>query len=256
MLYDCHWHPTMLERDEIGERIEEARRKDVTGMVGVPLDYESSEDLLEISENHVEVFPSVGIHPQNAVGSTEEDIDGVIRLSKRPEVLAMAEIGVDHHFLSKDTTERQLEVFDKLLYEAIRADLPVILHCPRAEPLVFDRVRDAGAEKVVFHWYTGPHEILRKILDVDGYYISATPAVLYSGKLQRVVEIAGLDNILVESDGPVGYRDIGPGKPSLVPEVVNKIAEIKDLDEGTVRDRTVRNAERLFGDKFSKGQVG
>lgn len=246
MLFDCHWHPTEYEENKLEERISEAKETGVEESVGVPLGKDSCGDLIEISSEFESLYPSVGIHPHSALKSDEKSIAEVSEIMNRSEVVAVGEIGVDLHFLEKDTKEKQLRVFKKLLEEAIERNLPVILHCPRGEPLTFEEVKGAGVEKAVFHWYTGPHEILKKILDIDGYYISAPPAVIYSGKLQKVVELAGLDNILLESDGPTKFRDIGNGKPSHVRMVAEKISEIKSVDFETVEEITSRNAREFF----------
>ncbi len=215
-------------------------------VIGVPLDPETSAEVLNLSEKYEGLFPAAGIHPRNAVETDEGDLESIFKLFESSRVIAAGEIGVDKHFLNEDTLDDQLSVFRRIMDEAIMRGLPLILHCPRAEPLVFEEVERAGGEKAVFHWYTGPHEILRKILDTEGYFISVTPAVLYSGKLQRIVDLSGLDDILVESDGPVEYRDIGEGEPSHIPMVIEKISEIKDVDRSTVMEATSRNARKLF----------
>lgn len=122
----------------------------------------------------------------------------------------------------------------------------LVLHCPRAEPFVFEEVDKAGVEKAVFHWYTGPHETLRKISKTEGYYISVTPAIAYSGELQKVVDLTELGDILVESDGPVKYRDLGKGEPSHIPMIIEKIGEIKNIDKSTVEKATTENAQKIF----------
>lgn len=246
MLFDCHWHPLEHEENKLEERISEAKEMGVEEFVGVPLEADSCGDLIEISKEFENLYPSVGIHPHSALKSDEKSIAKVSETMNRPEVVAVGEIGVDLHFLEKDTKRKQLSVFKKLLKEAKERNLPVILHCPRGEPLTFEEVRGAGVGRAVFHWYTGPHETLRKILDIDGYYISVTPAVVYSGKLQRVVELAGLDNILLESDGPTKFRKVGNGKPSHVRRIAEKISGIKSVDFETVEEITSRNAREFF----------
>ncbi len=99
---------------------------------------------------------------------------------------------------------------------------------------------------MIFHWYTEPHEILRKINSTDSYYISVTPAIFYSGKLQKVVKITDLENIVVESDGPTKYRNVGEGNPSQIPKILNKISELKNVPVNVVEKTTVRNAAKIF----------
>lgn len=202
---------------------------------------------MEISKNYDLLFPTAGIHPHEATGSTQRDVGEVLELLNQDEFVAAAEIGVDLHFMDKGTKNKQLDVFRQIMNGALKQNLPIILHCPRGEPLCYKEVERAGAENVVFHWYTGPHEILRKIMKRENYYISITPAIAYSGKLQKIVKITDLSKILVESDGPTEYRDIGKGKPSQIPKVVEKLAEIKEINENEVEKVTASNAREFFG---------
>lgn len=246
MFVDCHWHPTEYEDDRLEEKISEAKDRGVEEIIGVPLDVKSCEELLDISEWFESLHPAVGIHPSFALESTESDLEKISDSMGKSDVVATGEIGIDLHFLEEDTKEGQLRVFRKLLKSAVDQDLPVVLHCPKGEPVTYNEARKAGVEKAIFHWYTGPLDILRKILDTDGYYISVTPAVKYSGKLQKTVELADLDKMVMESDGPTEYRGVGEGEPSHVPSVAEKIAEIKNIDESHVEEITSRNARKIF----------
>lgn len=236
----------LYPEEEIEKKLSKARKKGIEKVIGVPLDSETSLSLLQISEKYKEIIPTAGIHPRNAMSSGEEEIKTVCKLLENPNIKAVAEIGVDKHFLDKRTVGEQLAVFRSIIDKGTEQNLPVVLHCPRAEPLLFDEIKGRELKNVVFHWYTGPNEILRKILDTEGYYISVTPAVAYSGKLQKVVNLSGLDKIIVESDGPAQYRNIGEGKPSKIPMVIEKISEIKDVEAETVARQSSRNAEKIF----------
>ncbi len=246
-MIDCHWHPTAYEKEVIKEKIEKAHENGIKKLVGVPLDFNSNETLLKISKEFESIYPTIGIHPQYATNTSQENIEKICSLLETPQTIAAGEIGIDLHFLDKKTKKKQLEVFRKLLDKAVKEKLPVILHCPRGEPITFKEVQEANAEKVVFHWYTGPHEILRKIISTKNYFISVTPAVFYSGKLQKIVKLTNLEKILVESDGPTNYRsDIGTGTPSQIPQVLEKIANIKEEPLDKVKKITTKNAEKFF----------
>lgn len=245
-IIDCHCHLTSYERGIVEDVLGEAKEVDVDKIIGIPLDLESSRENIQLSEKYSEIKPAVGIHPHESLKTNEKNVGEVCELLENKEIVAAGEVGVDLHFLKQDTKAKQLKVFRKIMDKAINLDLPIILHCPRAEPLVYKEAKRAGAEKVIFHWYTGPHEILRKILSEQEYYISVTPAVIYSGKLQRIVEVSPLGKILLESDGPVEYRELGEGRPSHIPKVANKVAKVKNEDMETVLDTTTQNAENIF----------
>ncbi|KXA90467.1 hypothetical protein AKJ62_00810 [candidate division MSBL1 archaeon SCGC-AAA259D14] len=64
--------------------------------------------------------------------------------------------------------------------------------------------------------------------------------------MQRVVELADLDKLLLESDAPTQFRDIGDEKPSHVSMVAEKIIEIKGIEVDRVGEVTTRNVKRFF----------
>lgn len=243
---DCHWHPTAYDREKVQEEIRKAQDKGIKKFIGVPLDFHSNKRLLELSETFDPIYPTVGIHPKYAPKSSSEHVEKICTLLEKPQVVAAGEIGLDLHFLDETTKEQQLKVFRKILHKAVHLNLPIILHCPRGEPKTFEEVKKAEANKVVFHWYTGPHEILRKIISTENYYISVTPAIHYSGKLQKIVNITDLENIIVESDGPTNYRDIGKGNPYRVKKIIEKISSIKNVPVNKVEKITTENAKQIF----------
>ena len=106
-------------------------------------------------------------------------------------------------------------------------------------------ISDMGVKKAVFHWYTGPLDLLRKIID-SGHYISGSPALMYSRDHQEAVKEAPLERILLETDCPVSYQG-HVSRPSDVRITLREVAKIKGFSLKKVADRTSQNAIALFG---------
>jgi len=106
-------------------------------------------------------------------------------------------------------------------------------------------VKDSGIEKAVFHWYSGPLEILEKIIG-DSYYVSATPALAYSPPHQAAMRAAPMERILVETDSPVEYQG-RISEPADLMITLEELSRIKGIDVKEVRRITTSNAKRLFG---------
>ena len=71
---------------------------------------------------------------------------------------------------------------------------------------------------------------LAKLAQERGHYFSITPAIEYSTALRHIVQNVPLERLLLESDGPVGYRlDWGRilGTPSWLPIVARKVCQLK-----------------------------
>jgi TatD DNase family protein len=104
-------------------------------------------------------------------------------------------------------------------------------------------------KSVLFHWYSGPAELLRVIVD-RGYYVSEGPPIVYSSRIQEIVRSCPLPLILSETDGPVEYRGLPKGTrttPALIPSVVGKLAEIKGVRVEDAAEQILRNFGEFFG---------
>lgn len=98
------------------------------------------------------------------------------------------------------------------------------------------------------HFYAGNYEQAKKFFDI-GFSVSFTGVITFAKDYEEVVRNAPLDMIHGETDcpyvAPVPYRG-QRCEPQMVIEVYKKIAEIKNLDEETVRVQLVENARRLY----------
>jgi TatD DNase family protein len=105
-------------------------------------------------------------------------------------------------------------------------------------------VSDTGIEKAVFHWYSGLTEILDRIL-IDGYYISATPALAYSPSHQSAITKAPLERILIETDAPAEYRG-EISEPANRVDTLRELSCIKNVPANELSQITMENAPRFF----------
>jgi TatD DNase family protein len=93
-------------------------------------------------------------------------------------------------------------VFQQHLDLAKEFDLPIVVHCRGAWRECLDMIVASGVKKAVFHWYSGPMDVLKDILDA-GFLISGSVALEYSAESRKAMEYAPLERILVETDTPV-----------------------------------------------------
>ena len=108
--------------------------------------------------------------------------------------------------------------------------------------------KQSGIERAVFHWYSGPLDILREIIE-SGYLISATPSLYYSPQHQDAVKGVPLDKLLVETDSPVFFRDDQAGfrsEPKDVLKTINLVAGLKSEQEDIVASVTRDTAKKFF----------
>ena len=106
-------------------------------------------------------------------------------------------------------------------------------------------VVETGVPQAVFHWYSGPLELIDTIVD-RGYFISATPALAYSRMHQEAIRSAPLENILLETDCPVAYEG-EEATPSTVVRVCEQVASLKGCSVAEVAGQTTENVKRFLG---------
>jgi TatD DNase family protein len=104
--------------------------------------------------------------------------------------------------------------------------------------------REHGPERIIFHWFSGPLEVLRGVLD-SGYLISATPAAEFSRDHRAALSEAPLESIVIETDSPVSYHG-KRAEPSDILLTLRSLSELKGASEEDVAKVTTLNAERFF----------
>jgi TatD DNase family protein len=184
---DTHAH--MNEIADIEQAVRRAKEADVMKIVAVGMDLESNKKTLALANQFPGViYPAIGYHPWSiALEGIEENLDFIE--NNLPSCSALGEVGLDYKVKLKKKI--QWEVFSRVLLIAKNHDRPVIVHSRFSHKRTYQMVRDLGIKKAVFHWYTGTIDILERII-VGGYFISATPALLYSPPHQAAIDHAPL----------------------------------------------------------------
>lgn len=245
-LVDSHAH--LEELEDLDPAIERAREAGVVAIVAVGSEYRSNNQVLEIAaKHHGFVRPALGLHPgllPQAASSLEQELQFIE--DHLPHAVAIGEVGLDYHkrVLSVSSKERQHAVFGTLLSLGKRHRKPIIIHSRYAWRDSFALTKEAGVELAVFHWYTGPSNVLSEILDA-GYFVSATLAAEYHAEHRRAVKEAPMEKLLLETDCPVVYRG-HRSEPADVARSLLATAELKGLPTDLVAETTTQNAMSLF----------
>lgn len=244
---DSHVH-----MDGLGDADAVVRRAEAAGVdavVAVGGSVESSAYALRLSEKHKGyVFPGVGVHPSEALNVDPGEAVRFVR-EHAARASLVGEVGLDYSYpfaRGEDARERMRGLFSGLVGVAAEAGLPVSVHSRSAYRDALDILRRHDVGAAVFHWYDGPLDTLRHILD-SGYHVSATPAAEYSRGHRAVLAEAPMDRILVETDSPVHLRRLGRrSEPADVWLTVHAVAGIKGMEPGEVAGIATRNTETLF----------
>jgi TatD DNase family protein len=239
-LVDSHAH--LEELDDLTDSLREAKAAGICGIIAVGMDSESNKKALKIGATHPQfVYPALGYHPWQI---KEEEVRANLSFIQDhvEEGVALGEIGLDYKIKVKK--ELQWKVFGELLDIALESNKPVIIHCRYSHRRAFEMAKEKKIRRAVFHWYSGSVELLDKILS-RGYFISATPALVYSPPHQEAIKRAPIDRILLETDAPVSYRG-KESRPKDVQVTLEEVARLKKLDLNIVSEQTTTNASQFF----------
>ena len=228
-IIDTHAHLDHIEN--LGQALENADQEGVKSIVAVSTDVASCRKNLDIKRNTKKpnIYLAMGMHPSDV---DLDNLDACVELIMREqsELTAIGEIGLDfwYKWVRKDSEKKdaQRKAFRVLLELAKELDLPAVVHTRGTWRECLETVKDVGLQRCEFHWYSGPLDVLKDILD-GGYYISASPSLAYSPQSREAINYAPIERVMIETDSPVFYRTEGHDKGESAGE--GFLAEPKDI---------------------------
>ena len=254
MLYDTHAHFDSEEfaedRDELLEKVH-SEGVDLINNIGA--DMESSRDSIKLAEKYDFVYATVGVHPSEVGGMTEEDIDELREMTKNENVVAIGEIGLDYHYMDGTSEEDQRYWFRRQLELAKELDMPVVIHDRESKGQCIEILKEMDIHNGVMHCFSGSAETAKILLDM-GFFISFTGVVTFKNakKAVEAVKAIPMDRLFIETDAPYMAPEPVRGTRNHsgnVIRVAEKFAEIKGMDVEEVKRITTENAKRFFGVK-------
>lgn len=260
MLFDTHAHYDDEWFDEDRDELLRSMPEYGVGLIVNPgCDVPTSRIAVQLAHTYPHVYAAVGIHPENAKGWTQEDVQSIEQLAHEEKVQAIGEIGLDYYWLkqSPETTpskEEQQAVFRAQMALAERLQLPVIVHDRDAHADCLAIVKEFPAVHGVYHCYSGSYETAKELIDL-GWMISFTGVITHdnSKKVRRILQNIPLEDIMIETDSP--YMTPKPYKikgertrncSRYVHCVAETIADITGRTPEEVERITFENGKRFF----------
>jgi TatD DNase family protein len=258
---DTHAHLYFDEYDEDRSDVIKRCEDNKVAVINIGTDLESSKKVLELAEQNKNFYGVIGFHPVYVKDSSSKDFKEFEKLIKHPKCVGIGECGLDYfRDEDKEVAEMQKEFFIRQIGLALDYDKPLVIHCRDArssggqawrEVLDILKVyKEVHPElKVNFHFFNQDPALAKEILEL-GFQFSFTGVITFAKELEEVVKFAPLDKIMSETDSPFVAPKNNRGKrnePSYVIEVVEKIAELKELEVEKVKKQLMSNAEEFFG---------
>jgi len=253
MLIDSHCHLdyyTPLERPGVLTR---AAHAGVGEMVTIGTTLAQSRSLPAMTEEHPNLWCTVGVHPHHAAEAPIPSPDAIAAMTMHPRVIGVGESGLDY-FYDKAPRDIQAENFRAHIRAARLAGLPLAIHARDADDDIVEILHDeqvrGGGFEFLLHCFSSGRRLAEEALAMGGY-ISFSGILTFpkSQELRAIARDVPVDRLLVETDAPylapVPYRG-KRNEPAWVAHTAKVLAEVHGTTPEAMADQTTQNFRRLF----------
>jgi len=251
MFIDSHCHLNFPElAANLDQLLLNMAQHQVTHALCVSVELATFPAILQLAEQHPQLFASVGVHPDYEA-TLEPTQAELVRLANHPKVIAIGETGLDYFRLTGDL-EWQRERFRTHIRAAREIGKPLIVHtrAAAADTLALMKVEKAHEAGGVMHCFTENLEVAMAAIDLN-FYISFSGIVTFKNAttIKDVAKNIPLDRLLIETDSPYLAPVPHRGKlnqPAYVSHVAEEIAKLREISVEEVGRASSANFRRLF----------
>ena len=253
MIIDTHCHLDFKEfKEDFNNVLLKAKNNDVLGMQTICTKVDEFPKIINIAENHSNIWCSIGTHPHNADLEMNISKETIIKLCLNNKVIGIGETGLDY-FYENSNKKNQINSFLKHIEVARITNLPLIIHARDADDDIIQILTEEYNKSPftgVIHCFTASYELAKAALSI-GFYISFSGIITFknAAEIRDSCKKIPINRILVETDAPflapVPFRG-NRNEPSYITETIKKVAEIKSLELEEVINITTNNFFDLF----------
>lgn len=250
MYVDTHCHLDHHDGLTPAQQVDRARAADVSLMVTVGTDMDSSAQAVATARAHDGVWAAVGLHPNAAMEASLAVLDGIQRLAGDDAVVAIGETGMDF-YRDTATPAQQETAFRAQIDMAIEHGKALVIHCRDAWDDTLRILDDHGApDRVVMHCFSGDLGVVDRCRE-RGWFMSFAGNVTFTNAESLRVAAAAVppELLLSETDSPFltphPHRGT-PNDPSMVPLVVAELARLHDTAPLEMAAVVRHNTEQVF----------
>jgi len=247
---DTHCHLDAAEFD-VDRDAEYARA--VAGGVGIQIVPSVSRDnfaaVAATCARYPGCLPAWGLHPMLLDVHRPEHLADLRAQIEAQRPVAVGEIGLDLFVKNLDYATQAFFYIEQLKI-AKDYDLPVLLHCRKANDELLKHLRKIGVRGGIAHAFNGSPQQAVEFIKL-GFKLGFGGAFTWprANNLRRLAVDLPLEAIVLETDSPdIPPVWIGRGRnaPGELPRIAQTLAELRGLDVDAVARATTRNARELF----------
>ena len=257
MIIDSHCHldyPILF--NNLDDVLKRATNNNVKYLLTICTTLESYEKIKLIVKKYKNIYGTFGIHPHETSKFQQVDKNFILNLKKSfNKIIGIGETGLDYYYNHSDKNT-QKKSFINHINAALELDVPLIVHSRNAENDTYDILKNEKKNsnlKFIIHCFTGSKEFANKLIDIDSFFsFSGIITFNKSNELIKTASSIPIEKILVETDSPYLSPSPNRGKPnepSYIIHTVNKLAEIKNVANDYIMNKTTENFVNLFNFK-------
>ncbi|MEW5789346.1 MAG: TatD family hydrolase [Pseudomonadota bacterium] len=194
-------------------------------------------------------LPAWGLHPLYLDIHQVAHLDDLRRQIETWRPVAVGEIGLDLFVPGLDLATQE-HYYAEQLRIARDCDLPVLLHCRRANDLILKHLRRIRVKGGIAHAFNGSDQQAGEFLKL-GFKLGFGGAFTWerASNLRRLARELPLDAIVLETDSPdIPPAWVGKGRnePAQLAGIARALAELRGLPVEEVAARTTANARAVL----------
>ena len=245
---DTHSHIYYDEYTDIDEVLDRAVKNNISKIICVGVDIESSEKSIKLAEKYDMIYATVGYHPHESKDTDTHYLIELEDLLSHEKVVALGEIGLDFFYKHSDK-KTQIKVFEEQLELAKSINMPCVIHNRDSDQELIESIKKTNNNNGVIHCFASNSSLANKLLKLN-FHLSFTGLITFVNDLKEVVKNIPLDKIMIETDSPYLTPVPHRGKrnePYMVKYVAEEIAKIKNISLEDVANQTTTTAHKFFG---------
>ena len=257
---DTHCHldgeEFSVDRDDVVRR---AREEGCAAIFLPAIDVKTCGTILDVCQQYRGFcYPMLGLHPEEVRTDWRDQLVAIRAFlpSERTEgeaPIAIGEVGLDFYW-SREFEHEQLEAFEEQVRWAVELQLPLMIHCRKAQNELVAIIKRYAHELPggVFHCFTGNEQEARQLLEFDRFVLGIGGVLTF--KKSHLPEVlpacVPLDRIVLETDAPYmapvplrGQRN----ESAYIRHVIARLAQAYGVSEEEICQKTNENVQKVFG---------
>ena len=270
---DTHTHIDGEEfKDDLDEVVARAKAAGAIQLLVPGINYDSIASIKAVCERFPDFMrPMIGLHPEDVKEDYKEILEKMYNIlisdissisdntNYSPPFMggvrawgSIGEVGLDSYW-SREFEKEQLDAFEQQVQWSIETQLPLMIHCRKAQNEMVKIIRRYEKELPggVFHCFTGNQHEAIELLQFDKFVlgIGGVSTFKKSHLAEDLAAVVPMDRIVLETDAP--YMAPAPhrgerNESSFIPFIIERLALAYGVSNEALADATTATAKRVF----------